>query len=84
MTHSKLLSGLAVSALLALGTFAAPASARDDQRDYRGNQQRDDHRGHEGSNNGYRAPPPVVYGTPNYYPPPVVYGSGLGININIP
>ncbi len=79
MTRTTLVSGLVLSALLALGTFAVPAIARD----YRGNEHRDDRRGNQGWNNGYRAPP-VVYGTSNYYPPPVVYGSGIGININIP
>lgn len=84
MTRKTLFSGLALSALLALGTFAVPASAEDNHRgDYRGNEHRDDHRDNRGWNNGYQAPP-VVYGAPAYYPPPVVYGSGIGININIP
>jgi len=83
MTRTTFASGLVLSALLALGTVAVPASARDGDRDYRGNDHRDDHRGNQGWNNGYQAPP-VVYGTPDYYPPPVVYGSGIGININIP
>jgi hypothetical protein len=83
MTRTIELSGLALSVVLALGVVVGTASARDDQRDYRGNEHREYHRGNEGWNNGYRAPP-VVYGGPGYYPPPVVYGSGLGININIP
>ena len=82
MTRTTLVSGLVLSALLAVGTFAVSASA-EDRRDYRGNEHRDDHRDNRGWNNGYRAPP-VVYGAPAYYPPPVVYGSGIGININIP
>lgn len=83
MTRTTLASGLVLSALLAFGTAAAPAFARDDNHDNRGNEHRDDHRGNGGPNNGYRAPP-VVYGAPAYYPPPVVYGSGIGINIQIP
>jgi hypothetical protein len=83
MTRTTLTSGLLLSALLALGTFAVPVCADDNHRDYRGNEHRDDHRGNQSWNNGYHAPP-VVYGTPNYYPPPVVYGSGIGINIQIP
>jgi hypothetical protein len=70
--------GLALSALLALGSFATSASA--DERDHRD-------RGHEhgyhhpGWTGGYYAPPPVIYGEPGYYPPPVVYGPGVGISL---
>jgi len=72
----KLAGGLAVSALLALGTFAAPANA-----DWNG-----DHRGYSG---GYYRAPPVVYGSSYdngyygrpYYAPPVVYGPGIGISL---
>ncbi len=83
MTRTPLVSGLVLSALLAVGTFAIPASAQNNHHDYRGNEHHDDHRGNQGWNNGYRAPP-VVYGAPAYYPPPVVYGSGIGINLQIP
>jgi hypothetical protein len=71
---SKLAGGIAISALLTLGAFAAPASA-----DWR-----DDHRGYYG---GYYNAPPVAYGSAYgngyygspYYAPPVVYGPGIGI-----
>jgi hypothetical protein len=74
-----------VSALLALGTLAAPASA-----DWDGH-----HRGYNHHwNGGYYRSPPVVYGSPYhqshygspYYAPPVVYGPGIslpGLNIGI-
>ena len=75
---AKLVGGLAISALLALGAFA-PANA----------EWRDDHREHNWGG-GYYAAPPVVYGSsygngyygaPGYYAPPVVYGPGVGINL---
>jgi len=75
---AKLAAGVAVSAILALGTFAAPASA--DGRDRR----------HHNWNGGYYHAPPVVYGSsyrssyygyaPAYYPP-VVYGPSFGISL---
>ena len=69
---AKLLGGIAVAALLALGAFATPASA-----DWHG-----DHRGYYG---GYYRAPPVVYGggyyNYPYYAPPVIYGPGVGINL---
>jgi hypothetical protein len=75
----KLAAGLAVSALLAVGTFAAPASA-----DWNG-----DHGYHHNWNGGYYHAPPVVYGSSYgngyygrpYYAPPVVYGPGIGISL---
>ena len=78
---AKLAAGLALSAFLVLGTFVAPASARDDHRggDRHGGDHRD-YRGH-GRGGGYYAPPPVVYGSPYYSPPPVVYGPAIGINL---
>ena len=77
---ARLAAGIAISAMLALGTFAAPASA-DWNGDYRG--------GYHNWNGGYYAAPPVVYGSPYgngyygspYYAPPVVYGPGIGINL---
>lgn len=71
---AKLAGGIAISALLALGAFAAPASA-----DWHG-----DHRGYYG---GYYNAPPVVYGSTYgdgyygspYYAPPVAYGPGIGV-----
>ena len=86
-------AGLAISALLVLGTFATAANAADRRDDHRGDDHRggehrgDDHRGgdHRGGgwNGGYYAAPPVVYGAPYYSPPPVVgiYLGGIGINI---
>jgi len=76
---AKLAVGLAVTAILALGTFAAPANA-----EWRG-----DYHGYNGWNGGYYNAPPVVYGSPYgsgyygspYYAPPVVYGPGVGINL---
>src|ERR1700732_3037152 len=79
---AKLAGGLAISALLALGTFATSASA----------EERDEHRGeyrHHNWNGGYYQAPPVVYGSPYdngyygspYYSPPVVYGPGVGISL---
>jgi hypothetical protein len=76
---AKLAAGIAISAILALGTFAAPANA-------------DNHRGYQHNwNGGYYYAPPVVYGStygssyygysPYYYPPPVVYGPGIGISL---
>jgi hypothetical protein len=75
----KLAAGLAISALLAVGTFAAPANAEEGGH----------HRGHHNWNGGYYNAPPVVYGSPYgssyygspYYAPPVVYGPGVGISL---
>ncbi len=80
---AKFAAGLAISALLALGTFAVPASADEHRDDRRGRHDR----GHGDCcwSGGYYAAPPVVY-APYYAPPPVVYGPGIylpGININI-
>jgi hypothetical protein len=75
---AKLVGGLAISALLALGAFA-PANA----------EWRDDHHGHNWGGGYYRAPPVAYgsgygsgyYGAPGYYAPPVVYGPGIGVNL---
>jgi hypothetical protein len=76
---ARLAGAVAISALLALGTFAAPASA-----DWHGGG------GYRHNwNGGYYHAPPVVYGSPYgggyygspYYAPPVVYGPGIGINL---
>jgi len=69
---ATIVTGLAFSAVLALGTFATSALA-DDHRGWHG-----DHHGYYG---GYYGAPPVVYGSPYYYPPPVVFGPGIGINL---
>jgi hypothetical protein len=75
---AKLVGGLAISALLALGAFA-PANA-----EWRG----DDHAHNWGG--GYYSAPPVVYGSPygsgyygapGYYAPPAVYGPAVGISL---
>jgi hypothetical protein len=78
---AKLVGGIAISALMALGASAAPARADWDghNREYR------DHNW----NGGYYHSPPVVYGSPYgggyygtpYYAPPVVYGPSVGINL---
>ena len=80
---AKLAAAVAISAVLALGAFAAPANAEWDGRHYE--------RGYNHYyNGGYYAAPPVVYGSPYggayygspyYYPPPVVYAPGIGINL---
>ena len=75
---AKLMGGVTISTLLALGAFATPASA-----DWNG-----EHRYHNW-NGGYYHAPPVVYGSPYgygyygspYYAPPVVYGPGIGISL---
>lgn len=79
---AKLGAGIAISALLALGSFATPASADWDgyNRSYY----------HHNWNGGYYRAPPVVYGSSYYgggyygspyYAPPVVYGPSIGINL---
>ncbi len=77
----RLAAGLAISALLGLGSFAAPASA-DNWNGY--------HHGYSHNwNGGYYRAPPVVYGSSyrggyygsSYSYPPVVYGPGIGINL---
>jgi hypothetical protein len=77
----RLAGGFAVSALLALGTFAASANA--DGYNHDGNY-------HHNWNGGYYRAPPVVYGSsygngyygaPGYYAPPVVYGPAVGVGL---
>jgi hypothetical protein len=78
---TKLAAGIAISAMLALGTFAAPANAEESRGGYND----------QNRNGGYYNAPPVVYGSPYgssyygsspyYYPPPVVYGPGVGISL---
>jgi hypothetical protein len=72
---ARLVAGVTVAAVLALGVSAGTANARWDHRDDH------DHRGWSG---GYWHSPPVVYGAPGYYgyaPPPVVYGPGIGVTM---
>jgi hypothetical protein len=78
---AKLAAGVVISAILALGTFAAPASAESNGHH---------RRHHHNWNGGYYRAPPVVYGSsyrssyygypPAYYPP-VVYGPSFGISL---
>jgi len=78
---ARLAAGLAICAVLALGTSAGPANARPYHHYYNG---------------GYYRAPPIVYGSPYrssyygspyyggspyYYAPPVVYGPGIGISL---
>ena len=73
---ARLAAGIAISAILALGSFAGSATARE----------YDHHHGYHG---GYYHAPPVVYGSPYggayygspYYAPPLVYGPGIGIGL---
>jgi len=68
----KLLAAVALSAMLAVGVFATPASAQwDGHRHY-----------HHGWTGGYYRPPPVIYGYDDgYYPPPLVYGPNIGFRM---
>jgi hypothetical protein len=81
---TTLTAGLAIAAILAVGTFSGPASA----------QYRHYYNGHYYNGGYYRAPPVVYgspynngyygsgyYGSPYYYPPPVVYGPSIGISL---
>ncbi len=90
---AKLAAGLAISAVLVLGTFVASASADEHHQKagghaaHGGNHRVADYRGgHDrgwggGWGGGYYDSPPVVYGAPYYDPPPVVYGPGIGIAV---
>ena len=79
---ARLAAGIAISAVFALGTFAAPANARDHDN-WNGGYSNGGY-----YNGGYNAPPVVYgssydngyYGSP-YYAPPVVYGTGVGISL---
>jgi hypothetical protein len=83
---AKLVAGLALSAMLAIGTFAVPAYADGDGD---GGHRQNRHNW----NGGYYEAPPVVYGSPYgggyygysepYYPPPVVYGPSVGFSFRI-
>jgi hypothetical protein len=79
---AKLAAVLAISAILAVGTFAGSASAAERWVGHRVYH-------HPVRYGGYYRAPPVVYGTPYrsryygapYYAPPVVYGPGIGIAV---
>jgi hypothetical protein len=75
---ARLAAGLAIAALLVLGTFATSASAEERRDERRGEEHHRD-RDHRTWGGGTYAAPPVVYGSPYYAPPPVVYGPGIGI-----
>jgi hypothetical protein len=69
-----IMTGLALAAVLALGSYASSTYADDrHDRDNRGERHRE--------YRGYYNAPPVVYGAPYYYAPPVVYGPGIGVNL---
>ena len=81
---ARLAAGIAIAAILALGTFATPANA----------EWGDHNHGYHNWNGGYYNAPPVVYGSPYgspygssyygyspYYAPPLVYGPGVGISL---
>ncbi len=92
---SRLAVGLALSAFLALGTFAAPASAQNGYHENHGGENHgggnhgwENHGGggnynhQQGWNGGYYpAPPVVVYGAPQYYAPPVIYSPGIVVGV---
>jgi hypothetical protein len=73
---ARLAAGIAISAVLAFGFFAAPANA-------------DWNRDHHSWHGRHDRAPPVVYGSPYrggyygspYYAPPVVYGPSVGISL---
>jgi hypothetical protein len=71
---ARLVAGIAVSTVIALGMTAGTAQAHWDHRD-----DNHYHGWHGGWSGGYYGAPPVVYGDPysyGYYPPP-----GVGINV---
>jgi hypothetical protein len=81
---AKLVTGLAIAAVLALGAGIGSARADDRDRDRHDDYQRGHYEHHEAHwNGGYYRAPPVVYAEPGYYraPPPVYYGSGVGISL---
>ena len=82
---AKLAAGFGLSALLALGSFAAPANAqyyRDGYHNWNGGYYNAPPVVYGSTYyNGYYGAPPVVYGAPYYAPPPVDYGPGIGIGL---
>jgi hypothetical protein len=69
------------AALLAVGTLASPAAARDDHDNDRQRSWQDNRNDWHGEERGYYRAPPVVYDryvAPTYYAPPVVYGPSYG------
>ena len=83
---AMLAAGLAMSALLTLGTFIASASADEFQTDIHSWDRNDDLANSRWGGIDYVAPPPVAYrapftGTESNYPLPVFYGAGFGISL---
>jgi hypothetical protein len=85
---ATLAAGLAISAILVLGTFATSANAaerhggggRGGHAAYHGGGHRGGYGGgYSGWGGGYYGAPPVVYGDPYYDAPPVIYGPGIGV-----
>jgi hypothetical protein len=86
----RLAAGLAMSAVLVLGTFASATAQPHGGEGHQGGHGGGYGRGHGGGGDRYYRPPPVVYGSPygnSYYgspyppPPPVVYLPGISIGI---
>jgi len=86
----RLAAGLAMSAVLVLGTFASATAQPHGGRGHEGGHGGGYSRGHgSGGGGGYYRAPPVVYGSPygnsyyggSPYPPPVVYLPGISIGI---
>ena len=86
-------AGLAISALLSLGSFVASASADEFQTEIYSWDRKDDLGNSRWGGIHYVTPAPVAYsapftGTTSTYPPPVFHGPGIaislpGINIGI-
>jgi hypothetical protein len=84
---------ISLSAMLAVGLFAGPASARWGDNNYNNNGYNNGYHGNHGdrdwnSHGYYYRDPPVIYSAPSryYQPPPVVYGpqfSVPGVTIQI-
>jgi hypothetical protein len=82
---AKTLTCVTFTALLACGSFAGPAVARDNDNDHQ-KDWHDNRNDRQDWNRDYYRAPPVVYGRysgPTYYAPPIVYGSGSGLGLTI-
>jgi hypothetical protein len=86
---AKTLAYVTFTALLACGSFAGPAVARDNDNDHQKDWHDNRNDWQDWNRDYYRAPPVVYdrYSGPTYYAPPVVYGptygSGFGLTINV-
>ena len=76
----RLISGVAVVAVVALGMVAGPAEAQDRRFQHRGHSDRYHGGGrfYGGREDRYWGPPPVIYGSP-YCSPPIIYGPGIAL-----